>query len=54
MLGRGDGILDLAVRIFDDGIIRHEAASVYHHAAQSLGIPELSGLVRDGKPVYPL
>ena len=54
MLGRGDSLLDLAVRIFDDGIIRHEAASVYHHAAQSLGIPELTGLVRDGKPTYPL
>jgi len=54
MLGRGDSILDLAVRIFDDGIIRHEAAKVYHHAAASLGIPELGGLVRDGKPVYPL
>jgi len=54
MLGRGDGILDLCVRIFDDGIIKHEAATVYHHAAQSLGIPELSGMVRDGKPVYPI
>jgi hypothetical protein len=54
MLGRGDGILDLCVRIFDDGIIKHEAASVYHHAALSLGIPELTALVRDGRPVYPL
>jgi hypothetical protein len=53
MLGRGDSILDLAVRIFDDGIIMPEATSVYGHAAVSLGIPELSALVRDGKPSYP-
>ncbi|MCU1283025.1 MAG: hypothetical protein JWM53_6571 [bacterium] len=54
MLGRGDSILDLAVRIFDDDLIMPEAASVYGHAATSLGIPELGALLRDGKPSYPL
>jgi hypothetical protein len=54
MLGRGDSILDLAVRIFDDALILPEATHVYDHAARSLAIPELVALVRDGKPVYPL
>src|SRR5260370_871233 len=53
LLGRGDSILALAVRIFDDALIMPEATSVYGHAAQSLGIPELTALVRDGKPRYP-
>jgi hypothetical protein len=53
LLGRGDTILDLAVRIFDDVLILPEAVSVYSHAAHSLGIPELGALVRGGKPIYP-
>lgn len=54
LLGRGDSILDLAVRLFDDGLILPEANHVYHHAATSLGIPELGAMVRNGRPVYPL
>lgn len=54
MLGRGDSILDLAVRLFDEALILPEATHVYHHAAQSLGIPELVELVRSGRPIYPL
>ena len=51
--GRGDGLMDLAVRIFDEGIILHEAHSLYERAAQSLGIPELVRLFVDGRPIYP-
>jgi hypothetical protein len=54
LLGRSDSIMDLCVRIFDHGIILPEANSVYHHAATSLGIPELVGMLRDGRPVYPI
>lgn len=54
ILGRGDSILDLAVRIFDDVLILPEANRVYHHAAESLAIPQLTELLRDGRPVYPL
>jgi hypothetical protein len=51
--GRGDTLMDLAVRIFDDGVILPEAGSLYQHAAMSLGIPALSDLVVDGRPIYP-
>jgi hypothetical protein len=51
--GRGDSIFDLAVRLFDEDLILPEATHVYGHAASSLNLPELSQLVRDGKPVYP-
>ena len=51
--GRGDGLLDLAVRIFDEGIILHEAQSLYEHAAAALRIPALAGLFVDGRPIYP-
>jgi hypothetical protein len=51
--GRGDSLMDLVVRIFDDGVIVPEATSLYHHAATSLGIPALSSLVVDGRPIYP-
>ena len=51
--GRGDSLMDLAVRLFDGGIILPEATSLYHHAATSLGIPGLSELVVDGRPSYP-
>ncbi|HEY2749535.1 MAG TPA: hypothetical protein VGL86_33175 [Polyangia bacterium] len=53
MSGRGDSLLDLAVRIFDEGIILREAQSIYDHAATSLGIPELTRLFVDGRPIYP-
>jgi hypothetical protein len=53
LMGRGDGIMDLAVRLFDDGIILPEATHVYGHCATSLNLPELGHLVRDGKPIYP-
>jgi hypothetical protein len=52
--GRGDGILDLAVRLFDEALILPVANRIYHHAAESLAIPELTSLVRDGRPCYPL
>lgn len=54
LMGRGDSIMDLAVRLFDDGLILPEATSVYDHAASSLGIPELLGLIRNGRPIYPI
>ena len=46
--------MDLAVRLFDDGLILHEANAVYHHAATSLKIPELTHLLRNGRPIYPV
>jgi hypothetical protein len=54
LLGRGDTILDLAVRLFDDGLILPEANAVYHHAATSLNIPELTHMIRNGRPIYPI
>ena len=54
LMGRGDSIMDLAVRLFDDGLILPEATSVYDHAASSLRIPELLGLIRGGRPIYPI
>ncbi|MGD0677124.1 MAG: hypothetical protein ABSC94_17045 [Polyangiaceae bacterium] len=52
--GRGDSLLDRAVRIFDDGIILPEDTALYARAAVQLGIPELDGLLRNGRPMYPL
>src|SRR5262249_38743582 len=51
--GRGDGILDLAVRLFDKDLILPEAVHVYHHAADSLSMPGLGAMVSSGRPVYP-
>jgi len=53
LLGRSDSIMDLAVRLFDDEIILSHATSLYDHAATTLGIPGLGGLVKKGRPIYP-
>jgi hypothetical protein len=51
--GRGDGIMDLAVRLFDEDLILPDANRVYHHAAETLHMPLLLDLLRNGKPIYP-
>jgi hypothetical protein len=51
--GRSNGIMETAVRIFDDVIILPEITHLYHHAADSLKLPALADLVQGGKPVYP-
>ena len=51
--GKGDSIFDLAVRLFDDELILPAANSVYEHAAMALKIPQLTSLLRDGRPIYP-
>jgi hypothetical protein len=54
MTGKGNGLFDFVVRLFDEALILPEANRIYHHAAESLAIPELTLLVRSGRPCYPL
>jgi hypothetical protein len=50
--GRGKDLLDQAVRLFDDDLIKPHAVELYAHSATALGIPALRELIRDGRPCY--
>jgi hypothetical protein len=52
--GKGKDLLDLAVRLFDDDLIKPHATELYDHSATALGIPQLRELCRDGRPSYGL
>jgi hypothetical protein len=53
MEGRGEGLLDDTVRLFDDVIILPHVTHLYDHSATLLQVPLLRSLLRDGRAVYP-
>jgi hypothetical protein len=51
--GRGAGLFDDTVKLFDDVIILPHVTELYAHAAALLEAPNLCELLREGRAVYP-
>ncbi len=50
---RGHSLEELGVRILDALLIHPQLARLYRHAADWVDLPELTGWVKGGTPVYP-